>query len=319
MATFDDNEERKEAAPGDVPYTSEPTNGESHDHNTRLGEDEPYAPFSPPPPPSEIDPIIDEEDFEEPEPEGMGFFDHLEEFRWRLIKSILSVLATSAICGWYYTELIEIVLFGPSRMTTPPMKIININVAGQMTLAIQVVLFSGLILAIPFVIWQLWGFIKPGLYPKERKYVSVIAIATIFCFLGGISFAYFVMIPNSLNFLAGFTFKGIENTITAENYLSFVLGLILACGIVFEMPMLSYSLSRFGITTPAFLRTYRRHAALIILVIAAIVTPTPDPFNLLMLAVPLYGLYEVSILVSVAATRQRRQAALEDAEERSEE
>ena len=167
---------------------------------------------------------------------------------------------------------------------------------------------SGLILAIPFITWQFWGFVKPGLYARERRYVSIIALATIFCFMSGVAFAYFVMIPTSLGFVGDFELAGVQNTINVGSYLSFVLGFILACGGVFEMPMLSYALSRFGIATPEFLRRYRRHAGVVILIVAAIITPTPDPVNQLLLALPLYGLYEISILVSAAAQRQRDEA-----------
>jgi sec-independent protein translocase protein TatC len=116
------------------------------------------------------------------------------------------------------------------------------------------------------------------------------------------------MVPNSIGFLTGITFGNVENTITSGNYFSFILGFILACGVVFEMPMLSYALARFGILTPAFMRQYRRHAIVVIVIIAAVVTPTPDPFNCLLLAIPLYILFEISILVSVMATRQRAEA-----------
>jgi sec-independent protein translocase protein TatC len=251
----------------------------------------------------------DDEEVEEEAGEEMGFFDHLEELRWRIVKSLIAVAVTSGICGYFYNDLIEKVLFRPAHQAH--LKIINTEMAGQFTLAIQVVLVSGLILAIPIVIWQVWGFIKPGLYPNERKYVSAIAAATIFCFLLGVVFAYFVMIPNSIGFLAGFKFEGVENTITIANFFSFVLGFILAAGAVFEMPMLSYALSRFGIVTPAFMRHYRRHAVVVIVIIAAIVTPTPDPFNCLMLALPLYALYEISIFVSGMAKRQRSEAMAE--------
>jgi sec-independent protein translocase protein TatC len=243
----------------------------------------------------------------------MGFFDHLEELRWRIIKSVIAVAITSAVCGYFYNNLIEGVLLHPARAAS--LKMINTEMAGQITLAIQVVLVSGLILAIPVVIWQLWGFIKPGLYEQERKYVSLIAVATIICFLTGVVFAYFVMIPNSIGFLAGFKFSGIENTITIANYFSFILGFILASGVVFEMPMLSYALARFGIVTPAFMRQYRRHAIVLIIIVAAIVTPTPDPFNCLLLALPLYALYEISIFVAVLAKRQHTEALTRSGEE----
>lgn len=255
------------------------------------------------PHPSEIDPIIDEEEFEYSEQEEMGFFDHLEELRSRLIKSLLALAVTSGICGYFYKEIVETILLAPAVSSKLPL--INTEPMGQFTLTIQVVIISGLILAIPFIIWQFWGFVKPGLYEKERQYVSLIALATILCFLTGVSFAYFVMIPTSLAFIGDFILKGVNNQIAISSYFSFILGFILACGVVFEMPMLSYALSRFGIVTPEFLRTYRRHAGVIILIIAAIITPTPDPFNQLILAVPLYGLYELSILVAATASRKR--------------
>jgi sec-independent protein translocase protein TatC len=250
---------------------------------------------------------------DEEEHQEMGFFEHLEELRWRIVKSVIAVAITSSICGYFYRDLIENVLLRPAM--NAKLKLINTEMAGQLTLAIQVILFSGLILAIPVVIWQIWGFIKPGLYRKERKYVSVVAVATVFCFLAGVAFAYFVMIPNSIGFLAGVVFGNVENTITVSNYFSFILGFILATGVIFEMPMLCYALARFGILTPAFMRQYRRHAAVVILILAAIVTPTPDPFNQLLLAIPLYALYEISILVSGMATRQRAEAVAEYTEE----
>jgi sec-independent protein translocase protein TatC len=262
--------------------------------------------------PSELDPIIDEEEFEEEEErEGMGFFDHLEELRSRIIKSLIALACTAAVCGYFYKEIIRDILLKPAVSAKLPL--INTEPMGQFTLAIQVVLISGLIVAIPFIIWQFWGFVKPGLYQKERRYVSVIAGATIVCFLTGVAFAYFVMIPTSITFIGGFQLGGINNQIAISGYFSFILGFILACGVVFEMPMLSYALSRFGITTPAMLRKYRRHAIIVILIAAAIITPTPDPFNQLLLAVPLYALYEISILVAATASRQRTEALEESA------
>lgn len=248
----------------------------------------------------------------------MGFFDHLEELRWRIIKALIALVVCGVGCGIFYRTITEEVLMRPAREAVPPVEIQNIEVMGQLTLAIQVCLFSGLILAIPFILWQFWGFIKPGLYKRERRYVGVIAVATIFCFLVGVSFAYFVTIPAALGFAAGFQVaEGIKNIIAIGSYFSFVLGFILACGLIFEMPMLSYALSRFGIVTPTFLKKYRRHAMVVLLIVAAIVTPTPDPINQLLLAGPLYILYEISIVVSRFAGRQRTEATLEQiAEER---
>lgn len=320
MPTLDDDQENRQAetpssgaegaAPGGTPE-SHGEGGEREEPEMRYRDEERRA-FETDtagarggPPPSEIDPIIDEEEFEyiEEEEEGMGFFDHLEELRSRLIKSLLALAATSAICAYFYREIAEKILLAPASKVNLPL--INTEPMGQLTITIQVVIISGLILAIPFIIWQFWGFVKPGLYEKERRYVSLIAIATIFCFLSGVAFAYFVMIPASLGFIRNFEIEPVSNQIAISNFFSFILGFILACGVVFEMPMLSYALSRFGIVTPGFLRKYRRHAIVIILIVAAIITPTPDPFNQLLLAVPLYGLYEISIIVAATAFRQR--------------
>lgn len=241
----------------------------------------------------------------------MGFFDHLEELRTRLIRSLIAVILTSILCAFFLNDLMDVVLLGPAARVKPPLKLQNFEPMGQITLALQVVMISGLILAIPFILWQFWQFVRPGLYAKEKKLTWVIAGATILCFMVGVLFAYFVLLPASLQFANSMTFSGIENRFAISSYFSMVLGLILACGAIFELPMLSYALARFGILTSAFMRKYRRHAAVVILIIAAVVTPTPDPINQLMLAVPLYALYEISILVSKLASRHRREAALQ--------
>ena len=242
----------------------------------------------------------------------MGFFDHLEELRWRIIKSLIALVLSGIACAVFYETLWQFLL-APANRSTPPIEFQNLVMFGQITLTIQVCLFAGLIVAIPFILWQLWAFIKPGLYQREQKYVGVIAVATIFCFLLGVSFAYYVMVPTALEFAQSFQVaEQIRNDFTIEAYFSFILGFILAAGAIFEMPVLSWSLSRLGILTPAFMKKYRRHAIIVLLIVAAIVTPTPDPINQVMMAGPLYVLYELSIIVSRFATRQRKES-LEEA------
>lgn len=329
MPTLDDDQEHRQEDPSIPARRDDPaSDGSLPLHDSASERPEPEARYredertsfgqgiSDPPPPSEIDPIIDEEEFDyqpEEEESGMGFFDHLEELRGRLIKSLIALAVTAGVCAYFYRDIAEKILLAPARDVNLPL--INTEPMGQLTITIQVVIISGLILAIPFIIWQFWGFVKPGLYEKERRYVSVIAFATILCFLTGVSFAYFVMIPASLTFIKNFEIQPVSNQIAISSFFSFVLGFILACGVVFEMPMLSYALSRFGVITPAFLRKYRRHSAVIILVVAAIITPTPDPFNQMLLAVPLYGLYEISIIVAATALRQRTEEIVEEIEE----
>ncbi len=238
----------------------------------------------------------------------MGFFDHLEELRSRIIKSLVALIITSSICAFYLDQLIENVLLGPAHRMTPPLVLRNFEPMGQITLALQVVLICGLILAIPFILWQFWQFVRPGLYKVERRMALYVGLATIVCFLTGVVFAYFVLVPTSLQVTTQVAFHGIENAIGVSSYFSMVLGLILVCGVVFEMPMLSYALARFGLVTSKFLRTYRRHAAVVILIAAAVITPTADPVNQLLLAVPLYALYEISILVAKTAGRQHAES-----------
>ncbi len=303
--------------PGDSSSRREPEHQPSPGKETRTREPQFEDDDSSSDSSSTPDPMFDEEEYGDEEYERelhedeeggrgeMGFFEHLEELRWRIIKALISLVVAAGICAIFIDELIENILLGPATRANITLQ--NLEMMGQITLAIQVCLISGLILSIPFIIWQFWQFIKPGLYRKERKYVSVIAAATIICFLAGISFAYFVMLPTSIGFAQTFEFGSITNAFSVGSYFSFVLGFMLACGAIFEMPMLSYALSRFGILTPAFMRQYRRHALVIILIAAAIITPTPDPFNQLLLAVPLYLLYELSIMVSRFAKGQRNE------------
>lgn len=240
----------------------------------------------------------------------MGFFDHLEELRWRIIKAVLALVVTSALCAFFYEELWQVLLYPATRHD---IALQNLAPFGQITLTIQVCLLSGFILGIPLILYQFWAFIRPGLYRTEQKYVGFISVATMFAFLIGVAFAYFAMIPASLEFAASFqAAEQIKNEFTIEAYFGVILGFILASGAIFEMPVLSWALSRLGIITPKLLTKYRRHAVVVLLIVAAIVTPTPDPVNQIMMAGPLYILYEISIFVSRFAVRQRG-VALEDA------
>ncbi len=239
----------------------------------------------------------------------MSFFEHLEELRWRIIKSVLGLLVAVVICGVYSDFIVNVIVLRPSRLTTPPLNLINTIPYGQITFYMTVVLFGGLILTSPWILYQLWQFVRPGLLPKEQKYVSSIVTYTTLCFLSGVAFAYFLMLPYMLQFFATFGSSGIQNWISIDEYISFVLQLILLSGLIFELPMISYFLARFGIVTPAFMRHYRRHAIVVILIIAAVVTPTTDPFTMTIFAIPMVVLYEISIGVAKVAKRKRDEAA----------
>jgi sec-independent protein translocase protein TatC len=162
----------------------------------------------------------------------------------------------------------------------------------------EVVIVCGIIISIPNLFYQLWKFIEPGLLPRERKYISWIVVFSTLCFLGGLAFAYFVMLPTALKFFAAFGTQAIQNNIAVNEYFSFVISVMLAAGIVFELPMVSFFLSKLGILTPRFMRKYRKHAIVIILLLAGILTPSPDITSQLLLGIPLLILYEISILIS---------------------
>ncbi len=235
----------------------------------------------------------------------MSFLDHLEELRWRLVKALAGLLVSVMACGLFSNWIVTEVLLRPSTMTSPPLKIINTVPYGQITFYMVVLIVAGLIVSSPLILYQLWKFVQPGLLPRERKYISAIVACTTLCFLAGVAFAYFVVLPYMLQFFATFGTQNIQNMISVTEYMSFVLELILVSGLIFELPMISYFLARLGILTPAFMRHYRRHAIIVILIVAAIVTPTTDPFTMGVFSLPMLILYEISIWIAGIALRRR--------------
>lgn len=240
----------------------------------------------------------------------MTFLDHLEELRWRIVKAVIGLLVTTAICGFFSDWIVNEAILRPSRLTNPPLVLINTIPYGQITFYMVVILMSGIVLSAPWILFQVWKFIQPGLMPKERKYIWGIVFFSSICFFAGVAFAYFIMMPYMLQFFATFGTSSIQNMISVSEYVSFVLQLILISGLIFELPMVSYFLSRLGILTPKFMRKYRRHAVVVILVVAAIVTPTTDPFTMGVFSLPMLLLYEISIGIAAIAKRKRDNAAL---------
>jgi sec-independent protein translocase protein TatC len=233
----------------------------------------------------------------------MGFLDHLEELRSRILKGVLAVLIVSIIAAFFSDFLVKQVLLGP--LLAVGLKPQVLKPYGIMLTYMQVVLVMGIIGAMPVILYQLWKFVAPGLMPGERKYASGIVFFTTFCFLTGIAFAYFILVPTALTFFSTFGTDVFELNIAIDEYISFMLSLILGAGLVFELPMVTYFLSRIGIVTPAMMRKYRRHAIIGILIISAIITPTPDMLTQSLLAAPMMVLYELSIIISVFAQKQK--------------
>ena len=232
----------------------------------------------------------------------MSFFDHLEELRWRIIKSVIALIVASIACAFFSDFLVQQVMLGPLRAAH--LKVQVLTPYGIMLLYMEVVMFAGLIVSMPVILFQLWRFIAPGLMPNERHYVWRIVFFTTFCFFSGVAFGYFVLVPTALTFFAGFGTENIQLNIAADRYISFVLSLIVGAGLVFELPMIAFFLTKLGILTPAFMRHYRRHAIVVILIIAAVVTPTPDIVTQSLLAAPMFVLYEISIIVSKFAQKK---------------
>ncbi len=241
----------------------------------------------------------------------MSFWEHLEELRARLIWALVGIGIGTIICAFFADDIVNKFLLAPAIHSQPPLKIQNLRPYGQLMLYMEIVFIAGVILSIPNTLYQLWKFVEPALFPHERKYItSIVFFSTLFFLLGG-AFGYFVLIPKALSFFSGFGSTNIENIIDVQAYFGFVVGMVLACAVVFELPMLSFFLAKLGILTPQFMRKYRRHAIIVILLVAAAITPAPDVASQIMVAIPLYLLYEVSIIVVkfVRAGKQKKEAA----------
>jgi sec-independent protein translocase protein TatC len=178
--------------------------------------------------------------------------------------------------------------------------------AGQFTTYMNVSIVAGLILAIPFILWEIWKFIKPALKEKEIRYSKSFVLVTSVLFFSGVLFAYFVVVPMMVNFLGKYKVsESVDNYINLGSYIGTVTNLTFAVGCIFEFPVLVYFLTKVGILNPAFLRKYRRHIIVLILIIAAIITP-PDMFSQILVSIPLYGLYEMSIYISQRIYNKRK-------------
>ena len=232
----------------------------------------------------------------------MSFLDHLEELRRQIIKMIVGVLVGTLLCIFFAYFIVQTILLNPLRSVG--LKAQVLSPYGIVMLYMEAILICGVILSMPYTIYCLWKFVAPGLLPKERQYISRIVFFTSLCFFTGITFGYYVLLPGALTFFSTFGTQNIELHVALDQYVSFMLALLLGAGLVFELPMISYFLSKMGILTPAFMRKYRRHAIVVILIIAAVVTPTPDMVTQTLLALPMFFLYEVSIFVSKFAQKK---------------
>jgi sec-independent protein translocase protein TatC len=233
----------------------------------------------------------------------MGFLGHLEELRKRIFYSVLFIALGCVISGIFIDDLMNFALLMPA--TNASLTLQNLRPFGQLFLYFKIILIVGIIIASPMILYQVWRFIAPGLYTKERQWARWITFYTSICFFSGVLFAYFVIIPGMLSFASNFGTEKIKNIIDINEYFSYISMMLLASGLVFEMPVVTYILAKFGLITAKFMRKYRRHSIIVILIIAAVITPTPDPINQLIFAAPLFILYEISIFIAMVAETKR--------------
>jgi len=238
----------------------------------------------------------------------MPFLEHLEELRWRLWKCISAVIVFIFIAFPFTGKILEILTYPNTRLKNPA-TFVFLKPTGMLMLRMEIAIIAGIIAALPIILYQLWQFFAPGLYPKERKFIGPVIFITIFCFFLGVGFAYAVLIPVILPFLFSLGTPSIRPMININDYAQFVLRLILLTGLVFELPMVSFFLTRLGLLNPNFLRKARKYSILLIFIFAAIVTP-PDPVSQIVLALPLLLLYEVSIWVSQMVYKKKKSNAL---------
>ncbi|RMI14567.1 MAG: twin-arginine translocase subunit TatC [Calditrichaeota bacterium] len=232
---------------------------------------------------------------EPPEDKEMSFLDHLEELRWRLLKSIIALGVGAIICFIFAKWILNFLTLPASRMSNP-LTFQVLKVQGMFTVYLEIGFFGGILLALPFVLYQFWAFISPGLMPHERRYFLPLMLSSTTLFVSGVAFAYLLLLPFALDFFIGLAPPDVEPNIAIDFYIGFAIRLMVLFGIIFELPVVSYFLGKVGVLTSQFMRTYRRHAVVVIFLLAAILTP-PDPITQIMLGVPLVLLYELSILV----------------------
>ena len=233
----------------------------------------------------------------------MGFLDHLEELRWRLVRCLLAMVIGSAVSFGYIDHILNILLY-PARSTSNPINLQVLSVQGMFLIKWFISFISGFILALPYLIYQFWRFVAPGLKVNEKKYAFPVVFFAFSSFVTGILFGYFILVPFSLEFFSGIGATHVDNNFSIQYYFSFLTWLLLGAGIIFQLPVVSLVLSAIGILTPPFMRHYRRHSVVVILILSSFITP-PDPVSMLIMSFPLILLYEMSIGVSWLVNRKR--------------
>lgn len=261
-----------------------------------------------------------EEKNKSPKEKEMSFWEHLEELRWHIIRSAAAILIL-AIAAFINREIIfDNIILAPKDsefitnkllcklaefisvpglcIDTLDLKIINLTMSGQFLTHMYTSIVAGIIVAAPYILWEVWRFVQPALKRNEKKYTGGAVVIMSGLFFLGVLFSYFLIVPLTLNFLGTYHVSSfVQNTISLRSYIGTVVSLTFGVGLVFELPVLVFFFTKIGLLTPSFLKKNRKYALVVILIISAIITPA-DIFSQIMVAIPLLGLYEVSILVS---------------------
>ncbi|MCC7465253.1 MAG: twin-arginine translocase subunit TatC [Saprospiraceae bacterium] len=262
----------------------------------------------------------------------MSFFDHIAELRVHLLRSALAIAVVGVVCFLNKDFVFNTLIFGPRNadfityrllcsfshwsgagdamcFTPPVFNLITRQLGEVLMQHLYVSFWLGIIGAFPFIFWEFWKFVKPGLLESEQRAVRGVVGVCTGLFLLGVSFGYFVIAPFSISFLAGYTLEGLEVSPTLDSYVTYMTMFTLPTGLIFEMPILAYFLAKIGLVGPTLLRENRRIAFVIILIVAAIITP-PDVVSQTLVTIPLYGLYEASIVVVARVQRQQQKEML---------
>lgn len=264
----------------------------------------------------------------------MSFLEHLEELRWHIIRSILAIVIMMVIAFIFKNLLFDKVVLAPKNpafitnrllcdighfiaqkinlrnpdilcINTRPLNLISIKMAGQLTTHITVAMVTGLILAFPVIIREFWLFFKPALHTNEAQYARGAVLSSTLLFFMGVLFGYFILAPLSIHFLSSYQISSsVVNQINVRSFIGTLTSICLATGLIFELPIVAYFLTKIGVITPAFMRKYRKHAIVVIFILAAIITP-PDVFSQMLVSIPLLILYEISIVISARVIRQK--------------
>lgn len=267
---------------------------------------------------------LDQIDVDNPQGE-MSFLDHLEELRWHIIRSLVAIVTLAIVVYIFHDWVFETIIYGPTHddfisyqlfcqlsenlgigeamcFKPPQFESIAVGFGETFITSIKVSFISGFMVAFPYIFYEFWRFISPGLYPEERKATRGIVFICSFLFFIGVAFGYFIIAPFAVNFLGGYTIPGVTNSPTLNSFINYMLMFTAPAGLIFELPIVVYLLAKIGLLTAETMKQYRRHAIIGTLLLSAMITP-PDVVTQFLIGIPLFFLYELSIFIAARVNR----------------